>query len=348
VRRVVLVVPGRLDTSTGGYGYDRRIVEGLRRPGWVVDVRELGGAFPRPTVADLENAAAIFASLPTGILVLVDGLALGAMPCVIERETGRLEIVALVHHPLADETGLSAAEAGKLEASERRAIGFVRHVVVTSPATARTLARYGVGESRIAVVEPGTDPAPVATGSGGDRLHMVAVGSVIPRKGYDVLVEALALADVGRDWRLTVVGSVDRDPRLVGRLRARLVTHGFEGRVRLLGETDQRGVAACYDNADLFVTPTLYEGYGMAVAEALARGLPVIGTPTGDIPALLADGAGVLVPIGDVGALADALSRALTQPDFLNELKAGALRARDRLPGWDVAAARMEAALLAR
>jgi glycosyltransferase involved in cell wall biosynthesis len=267
---------------------------------------------------------------------------------VVEREAERLEIVALVHHPLADEVGLSRADAARLEASERRALGVARRVVVTSPATARTLARYGVADARLTVIEPGTDPAPVGRGSGGRELHLLAVGSVIPRKGYEILVDALALLGANGEWRLTVVGSLERAPKLVDELRARLVARGLDRHVRLIGEMDETAVAACYDVADLFVTPTLYEGYGMAVAEALSRGLPVIGTPTGGIPSLLSDGAGVLVPIGDAGALADVLRRAMTEPDFLSALRAGALRARDRLPSWSAAAARMEAVLLAR
>lgn len=344
--RVVLVVPGRLDTSTGGYGYDRRMVEGLRRRDWAVEVRELEGSFPHPTAAHLETAAAALAALPQGSVVIVDGLALGAMPGVIEHEAGRLDLVGLVHHPLADETGLSAAEATRLETSERRALGLVRRVVVTSPATARTLARYGVDRSRITVIEPGTDRAPLSAGSSGDAgLHLLAVGSIVPRKGYDVLFKALRSLDVRADWRLIVVGSVERDPVLVARLRAELTAGDLEGRVCLAGETDERGVAACYDEADLFVTSTLYEGYGMAVAEAIARGLPVIGTPTGGIPDLLADGAGVLVPIGDVDRLADALRRVITDSGFRRSLRQGSLRARDRLASWDAAAVRMEGVL---
>jgi glycosyltransferase involved in cell wall biosynthesis len=345
MNRVVLVVPGRLDTSTGGYGYDRHIVAGLRRREWSVDVRQLAGSFPRPTAADLEGAASVFAGLADDSLVIVDGLALGAMPEVVAHEAGRLHLIGLVHHPLADETGLPAAEAAELEASERRALGFVRRVVVTSAATARTLARYNVTPSRIAVVEPGTDRAPVAAGSGGNALQMLGVGSIVPRKGYAVLFEALARLEVEIEWRLTVVGSVERDPPLVARLRAQLAADRLDGRVCLAGETDERGMAACYNRADLFITPTLYEGYGMAVAEAIARGLPVIGTPTGGIPNLLADGAGLLVPIGDVPALAGAIRRVLTEPAVLGELKAGALRARDRLPDWDATAARMERVL---
>ena len=160
-----VVIPGDLEARTGGYGYDRRIIAGLRDRGWRIEVRRLDDSFPAPTRAARDHAAQVFAGMPDGAVVLVDGLAFGALPEQVEREGGRLAIVALVHHPLAAETGIDAALAAALEISERRALAAARSVVVTSRATAARLADYGVGADRIAVVEPGTDPAPLARGS---------------------------------------------------------------------------------------------------------------------------------------------------------------------------------------
>jgi glycosyltransferase involved in cell wall biosynthesis len=109
---------------------------------------------------------------------------------------------------------------------------------------------------------------------------------------------------------LTSAGSLDRDPPTVARGRALLRADGLEDRVVLAGDLDAVTLAAYYDRADLFVLPTLYEGYGMAVAEALARGLPVVSTATGAIEDLVF-GAGIVVPPGDLPALTDALSRVL-------------------------------------
>ncbi len=141
-------------------------------------------------------------------------------------------------------------------------------------------------------------------------------------------------------WRLTCVGSVHRDPRTVEQLLARLRADGLEDRVLLAGEVDESTLAACYDGADVFVLPTFYEGYGMAVAEALAHGLPVVSSATGAIPELLADGAGLLVPPGDPEALAAALLQVL-DPAARAQLAAGARQARDRLPTWEDATDKM-------
>ena len=139
---VYVVIPGDLETRTGGYGYDRRIIAGLRDRGWAMNLVHLDDSFPAPTAGARAHAAQALASIPAGSAVLIDGLALGAMPDEVEREAGRLTIVALVHHPLAAETGIDPARAAALETSERRALAATRAVVVTSRATARALADY--------------------------------------------------------------------------------------------------------------------------------------------------------------------------------------------------------------
>lgn len=334
------MAPGRLETLTGGYGYDRRMVAGLRDLGWRVEVRELDESFPRPTAAGLAHAARALASVPSNVPVLVDGLALGAMPHPLEVEASRLRVVALVHHPLAAETGLDPVTSRLLETSERRALTATRLVVVTSRATAVTLEGFGVPPERIEVVEPGTDPAPLARGSDGGPLQLLCVATLIARKGHEVLFNALA-ASTDRQWKLCCVGSLERDPPTAQRLRAHLKTLCLEDRIELRGELEGAALAGCYDCADVFVLPTLYEGYGMVVAEALARGLPVVSTTTGAIEELVGEGAGLLVPPGDQDALASALSRVIADAPLRRRLAEGARRARQRLVPWKDASAKL-------
>jgi len=255
-----------------------------------------------------------------------------------------LRVVGLVHHPLAAETGIEPHVVRRLEESERRALAAVRLVIVTSRATAEALQRYGVAANRIAVVEPGTERAPLARGSGDAVRNLLCVASLVPRKGHDVLLRALA--DVPRtDWVLTCVGSHYRSTATVERLCAQIDAEGLEDHVRLVGEVDAATLAAHYDRADIFVLPTRYEGYGMAVAEALAHGLPVISTPTGAIADLIGRDAGMLVPPGDAEALTAALWRVLDDDGLRQRLREGARRVRQRLPSWDDQSAMMADAL---
>jgi len=343
-RSVALVVPGRLETRTGGYIYDRRIAEGLRAGGWPVEVRELDDSFPRPTPAALEHAATIFAGLPAGSIALVDGLALGAMPEIIEREAARLAIVAIVHLPLAAEVGLDRDRQAVLESSERRALAAVSLAVVTGTATRELLTRHKLAPQRVVVVEPGTEAVPVARGSDGRPLRLLCVASVTPGKGHDVLLSALASVP-HRDWHLTCAGSLTRAAATAARVRTRVQTLNLGERVTLAGELDEAALSAAYASADLFVIATLRETYCMAVAEALAHGLPVVGTTTGAIPALVGESAGLVVPPGDTEALADALTRAIGDGDLRLRLAAGARRVRERLSTWSQASETLAAAL---
>lgn len=341
---LAFLIPGDPSTRTGGYEYDRRMADGLRSRGWQVSAVALDGSFPRPTKPALAHADAALAALPDGALVLLDGLALGAMPDQAGAHAARLRLVGLVHHPLALETGLDLATAIRLRASERRALEYVRGVVVTSRRTAETLDEFGVAADRIAVIEPGTDWAPLARGSSDGVLQLLCVASLSPRKGHDVLLRALAGVR-GRSWRLVCVGSTTRDPDTARGLRELVRELGLTDHVLFAGEADADTTGACYAASDVFVLPTWYEGYGMVVAEALARGLPVVATPTGAIPDLLGGEAGLLVGPGDVPGWTDALER-LFDPAQRARLAAGARVRREAMRTWEAAADELVEALV--
>lgn len=348
VRKLVFVVPGDLGSLTGGYGYDRQIVAGLSAAGRAVEVVALDAGFPSPDAATLDRAAQQMAAILDGALVVVDGLAFGAMPRLAEQHAARLRWVALVHHPLALETGLTPAQGRALFDSERRALVTARGVIVTSAATARELTRYGVAAEWVHVVTPGTDPAPLAAGSGVESasrgLSFLCVASLIPRKGHAVLIEALSgLQD--RAWTLHCVGSTTRDPDTANALRTSIAGHGLGDRVRLHGEVPASVLQSIYGQADAVVLPSFFEGYGMALAEALAHGLPVVSTTAGAIPDTVPHDAGVLVPPGDAIALRAALAALLDEPALRARLAAGARAARAVLPTWPQAVARFAAAL---
>jgi glycosyltransferase involved in cell wall biosynthesis len=338
-RSLDFVIPGDLQTLSGGYGYDRRILAGLQALGWRVTVHALDSSFPHPTSAALKHADQVFAGLREQALVLVDGLALGAMPQVARSHCARLNLLALVHHPLAAESGLEPARARELQQSEQEALQSVRHVLVTSEATKQTLAAYGIAPERISVVQPGTDAAPLASPQH-DAPQLLCVAAVTPRKGHDVLVNALAPL-ASRPWTLTCVGSTTRDTATVAQLHSLLAQLGLEKRVFLTGEVSAAALSSYFLASDLFVMPTRLEGYGMAVAEALAHGLPVIGTHTGALADLVGTEAGLLVEPDDVHALHAALARILNEPALLASLASGAAAVRNGLPRWPQACTRM-------
>lgn len=333
---LTLIVAGDPQQLTGGYVYDARIADALREQGWQVDVVGLDGRFPEPDDVASRSLDDALADQPDGARVVIDGLAMGALPEVIARHAGRLDLTALVHHPLADETGLDEAQRTRFAISETRALAGVSRVIVTSPFTARRLADYDVAAERIAVVEPGVERLPLPAERDDGATRLLCVATVTPRKGHDVLVDALAtLAD--RDWRCDCIGGLDRDADHVDHVRERITATGLEARFRLLGERPPSQLGSAYQDADLFVLPSYYEGYGMVISEALAHGLPVITTTGGALAHTLPAEAGLQVPPGDADALADALARWFDDAELRRTLRDGARRAREALQDWSAA-----------
>ena len=325
-------VPGDLATPTGGYAYDRRIIAELDALGWQIELSNLGDGFPRPAADTRAGALARLAALPAARPIVIDGLAFGVLPEAAQALRLSHTMVALVHHPLALETGLSAPEAASLQASERAALACARHVVATSAATARVLASdYGVPTGRLSVVEPGTDRFDARPRKGDGVVALLAVGAIVPRKGYDLLVAALArLKEL--PWRLVIAGDGGRSPDTLARLQADIARLGLADRIALRGAVSASELASCYASADLFVLPSRFEGYGMAFAEAIAHGLPVVATNAGAIPQTVPPDAGVLVPPDDAPALTAALRRLIENPDERDRLAAGARAA--KFPSW--------------
>jgi len=344
-----LVVPGPLDQPTGGYLYDARMAAGLGELGWRVAVHGLGGDFPSAGPREEADLARLLADLPDGARVLLDGLAIGAFRGDSRRVATRLRMLALIHHPLSDETGLAVSERDRFAAVEREAYSACGGVIVTSPFTAtRLVAAYGVPRSRLRVVIPGVDAAPAAVGPPpGEPPRLLCVGSVIPRKGQDVLIRALSEIRELR-WNCVCVGDLSRSIGFAREVLAQVEEAGLGGRVGFVGKSSRRELDRHFRAASVFVSPSLYEGYGMAVAEALVRGLPIVGTTGGAIPEVVPAGAGLLVPPGDDRALAGALRTLLDGggADRRAMLSAGARRHGLTLPSWSRAAGAFAGALL--
>jgi glycosyltransferase involved in cell wall biosynthesis len=336
-RHLVFAIPGDLDTWSGGYGYDRRMMVELRSLGWTVDHLQLPAGFPDPSDAELAETALRLAAVPHHARVLVDGLAFGAMPQIALAERQRLRLIALVHHPLALETGISAETAAKLAESERTVLSATRGIVVTSPTTARTLvAEFGVGAERIHIAVPGTEKAPPARGGGDGALQILSVGSLTPRKDHATLVSALGRI-AGRPWRCRIVGSDRMDKTCAQALRQQIVEVGLADRITVTGEVAD--IAGEYDRADIFALASRYEGFGMAFAEAMVRGLPIVGCRGGAIPDVVDESAGILVEPGDVSGFADALAGLIDAPHRRRDFADGSLAAGQRLPDWPMTAA---------
>ncbi len=330
--KCVFAIPGDLATTSGGYAYARKILP-LLADRMEIDICALPGEFPFPSEAGLSEAARALAAAE-GRVLLIDGLAFGALPVHIIASL-KSPIVALVHHPLGLEEGLSLADKSHFLLTEGEALASARHIVVTSPATARALSSlFGIRAEKITIAEPGIMSGPRAKGAGaGAPLHIVSVGTLTPRKGFGVLVDALHEVRE-MHWRATIAGPLDRAPETAAAVVEKIAAYGLGDRIRLTGALDEAAVSALYRSGDIFALASFYEGYGMAFAEAMAHGLPVVASGGGAVADTVPPDAGFVCPTGDVAGIAEALRALLSNSDLRQAKAAAAYKHGQTLPGW--------------
>ncbi|MDP8924728.1 MAG: glycosyltransferase, partial [Chloroflexota bacterium] len=183
-----------------------------------------------------------------------------------------------------------------------------------------------------AVGSRASDTPPQRAGVAGS-LRALMVAHWTPRKGILTALRALAQAPVGVS--LDLVGDATRAPAYARRVVAALRHPALSDRVRVHGVVPTERLTRLYAESDAFLLTSAHEGYGMALAEALRAGLPIVATRVGAVPELLGDDAGAeLVAAGDVGAIARALGRLADDPEARAERAARASARGRTLPTW--------------
>lgn len=329
--RAVFAIPGDLTTLTGGYLYERRLLEGLREIGTDVEHLPLGGSFPDPSPADHAHAAAALAAVDASTPLILDGFVVGAMePAALLRV--KAPIMGVVHHPLAREEGLGAERRAYLFRTERDNLRRADAVLVPSPHTARILVEdYDADPTRLTIARPGTD-RPTGHRIPDATPLILSVGIQHPRKGHDVLLHALArVRHIA--WTAVIVGSA-YDPGYAAELSRLRRELELTDRVRFTGAIGVAQRDDLYRRASVFALATRYEGYGLVFDEALAYGLPIVSCRAGAVPDTVPAAAGLLVPPEDADAFADALRMLLEDTDRRTTMADAAAHAGELLPSW--------------
>jgi glycosyltransferase involved in cell wall biosynthesis len=332
---VHVVVPDGIDDlrrPSGGNIYDRRVCDGLRARGWTVHENPVG-RWPDGGAVAHARLARVMSAVPDGATVLVDGLVGSAAPRELAAAAHRRRVVVLVHLPL----GVRGDDEAR--AAERAALRCAAAVVTPSRWTRSwLLSRYGLPGPSVHVALPGVVAAPLAAGTAsGGRLLCVA--AVTQLKGHDLLVAALAsVSDL--PWRCTCVGSLEVDPEFAQAVRDQADSAGVGDRIEFTGPLPDRDLGQTYADADLLVLGSRIESWGIVAAEALARGVPVLGPDVGGLPEALGAATsgpmpGLLVPPDDAAALGVGLRRWLTDRPLRQAWRMAALERRGSLPTWD-------------
>ena len=344
---VGLTLYGDLDRRSGGFRYDRQLVEGLRRAGDTVDVVEL--PWRNYGRGLLDNASR---RLRDRLRVDVDVMLQDELAHPSLVRTNRhlpYPVVSVVHH-------LRASESRRLSplyrAVERRYLGTVDGVVCNSSATQTVVTGLGVDTDATVVAPPAGDRFdPDVDGATIDRrarerpLRIAFVGTVTPRKGLTTLVEGLAGSDT--DAELTVVGR-PADETYVEAVRRRVRRHDLGGRVRMAGELSDEALSATLRSSHVLAVPSRYEGFGIVYLEGMSFGLPAIAARAGGAAETVTDGeTGVLVDPGDAEAVAAAIARFAAHPDRLAAMGRAARRRYERHPDWTETTARVRRLLRA-
>ncbi|WP_435094235.1 glycosyltransferase family 4 protein [Halorubrum sp. N11] len=339
--RVGLTLYGSLDEQSGGFRYDRKLVEELRRAGDTVEVVELPWrAYPRGL---LDNADPGFRDrLQVDVdVMLQDELAHPSL--LLANRDLPYPVVSIVHH-------LRASEPGRLSslyrAIERRYLASVDGVVCNSAATRDAVAALGVDSGASVVAppagdrfDPAIDDDAIAARAGEGPLRVAFVGNVEPRKGLDTLVEGVARADAAVD--LTAVGR-PVDASHVADVRRLVRERGLGDRVRFSGRLSDAELADVLRASHVLAVPSRYEGFGIVYLEGMSFGLPAIASRAGGASETVTDGeTGVLVEPDDPAAVARALTEFAVDPDRVAAMGRAARRRYERHPSWDESAARV-------
>ncbi|MDB6177759.1 glycosyltransferase family 4 protein [Paracoccus sp. Z330] len=329
-------IPGDIDTLTGGYLYEKRLLAGLRDLGHDMQHLELPASFPDAAPDDMAHAIRMLQAIDPDRPLILDGLVSGSI------DPGGLAavpapVIAMVHHPLAEESGLCDKRRAQLLQTERENLRISRHVLVPSPHTRRILIdRYDVPPSKITVARPGIDKTRQPRVPVSPPL-ILSVGILHPRKGHDVLIAALGqIAHL--DWQAVIVGN-PWDRAHASALQDMVQASPVGARIHLAGRVSERRLQHLYARASVFALATRYEGYGIVFDEALLNGLPVVSCDTGAVPETLPPGTRLLTPTDDPAAFAAALDRILSDKPLRERLTHAAKRAGQTLPGWQDTAA---------
>lgn len=342
---VALVITGRLETLTGGFIYDRFLVEALRRRGHRIELVELRcGSYALSLAESFSPGLRRRLTGGRWDLLLQDELAhpgLVGVNCSL-RDRTRRPIVGIVHQLLCLQPRRKWLNA-IYRFFEKRYLSGLDAFVFNSEETRRQAQQLIGRERPQRVVRPagnrlGGSTAADAIAARAERagpLELLFVGNLSPVKGLEGLLRALAqLPQTG--WRLTVVGDAHMDQAYARRVRRLVSRLGLSTAVAFSGRLEGGDLRAVFLRSHALAMPFAHEGFGIAALEAMGFGLPVIGSTRGGVREFVRHGEnGWLAAPGDLSAVGRLIETWMSDRRLLGRMGRSALATHRAWPMWE-------------
>ena len=336
--RIGLIIYGSLDTMSGGYLYDRRLVDHHREQGDHVEIISLPW---RSYLLHLTDN--LHYHLPADLDILIEDELNHPSLLMVNAQPHPYPIVSLVHNLHSSEKR-PAWQNTFYRALERQYLRSVDGFIFNSQTTRQAVNLLVEGSPSSVrpniVATPGGDRLGSLTFEEAHRraiqpgpLRLIFLANVTPLKGLHVLLEAIN--QMSSDFRLDVVGSLEVDTAYAREMQYFTMANGLQPRVAFHGILDGPHLIDKIKQAHVLVIPSFYEGFGIAYLEGMAFGLPAIGTTAGAIPQLISDGEnGYLIEPGDSKMLAHRLQALAADRELLARMSLAALRHFQLQPTW--------------
>jgi len=342
-----LLIYGSLDSLSGGYLYDRKLVDYLRAQGDTVEVISLPW---RNYAAHLTDNLSF--RLPPDLDLLIQDELNHPSLLTTNSRSRNYPVISLVHHLRCSEQRPSWQNRF-YRVIEKRYLNSVDGFIFNSETTKSVVNvlienskpdivaypptdRFGVGITEIEIETRAKEPGP---------LRILFLGNVIHRKGLHTLIEAVSHQPSA--YRLDVAGGLTAEPKYAHAMQEKVTVHGLQSTVHFHGPLDNEELVAKLKSAQVLVVPSSYEGFGIVYLEGMGFGLPAIGTTVGAAPEIITDGeTGFLIEPDDAVTLAEKLSRLANDRELLARMSVNALKCYCKQPTWDETAGRIREFLL--
>ncbi len=258
--------PGNINTKTGGYIYEKNILQRAKALNFNLNAIQLCKNYPFPKKNDISTLKNIINKLSNNSVLVFDGLVFETIDKIIDN-LKRFKIIALIHHPL------------YLEFKSKRSKYFVKQamqlypkvnkIIVTSNETKNLIAqKFKIDKQKIQIVEPGIEKLKKYKVARDKNINLLSVGSIIERKNYQYLIKELRFID---NVKLKIVGDTTRESEYFKKLQNIISNYGLEEKISFYSNISIRLLSQLYSQCDFYISVSKYEGFGMSLANALQQ-----------------------------------------------------------------------------